>query len=166
MGDWRAMGSNARRRMGAPSYHGGGAVPDGFAHVPDVVQAEVDKRAVKSGQSVRYQPGRTVDTSRRGPDGSYAERQGAAWTMWSPDDVQKYGRAEADTFVPGVEPSNDGYPLDVHDLQHTMPVDWDQSLDADYLHVEHGVVGPEGLGSRGWMPPQSGPPSERPWPQR
>lgn len=28
MGDWRAMGSNARRRMGAPNYHGGGAEPD------------------------------------------------------------------------------------------------------------------------------------------
>lgn len=27
MGDWRQMGSSARRRMGAPSYHGGGAAP-------------------------------------------------------------------------------------------------------------------------------------------
>lgn len=26
MGDWRQMGSSARRRMRAPSYHGGGAV--------------------------------------------------------------------------------------------------------------------------------------------
>ena len=34
MGDWRAMGSNARRRMGAPSYHGGGAAPDYPASPP------------------------------------------------------------------------------------------------------------------------------------
>lgn len=28
MGDWRKMGSAARRRMGAPSHHSGGAAPD------------------------------------------------------------------------------------------------------------------------------------------
>jgi len=28
MGNWRAMGSATRRRQGAPSYHGGGAMLD------------------------------------------------------------------------------------------------------------------------------------------
>jgi len=31
MADWRQMGSSARRRMGAPSYHGGGAAREGIS---------------------------------------------------------------------------------------------------------------------------------------
>ena len=53
MGDWRAMGSNARRRMGAPSYHGGGAAPD---ENPEAESRDPIKRVIDTGPPSVYPP--------------------------------------------------------------------------------------------------------------